>query len=210
MNFTYLDKEYEIIIIRKNNKNLYIRITDDLKIKVTCPFFYTNKMVLRIIEKNRDDVIKMIKKTCISNNKKEDNAYLGNKIHIKYEDIKKALFDGINLTVKDNKMLDNWYKKEALNVFKMYLNEEYYKFKENIPYPKLKVRNMKTRWGVCNRKDNSVTLNLQLIKKEPCYLRYVIVHELSHFVHFNHSKEFWSTVEKYYPMYKKIRKELKD
>ena len=72
----------------------------------------------------------------------------------------------------------------------------------------LKIRQMKTRWGVCNRKDNSVTLNLELIKKDKSCLNYVIVHELSHFVHFNHTKEFWCTVEKYCPDYKSVRQEL--
>ena len=68
---------------------------------------------------------------------------------------------------------------------------------------------MKTRWGVCNRKNNSVTLNLELIKKDHKYLNYVIVHELSHFVHFDHSRLFWQTVSKYCPEYKIVRKELK-
>ena len=41
-------------------------------------------------------------------------------------------------------------------------------------------------------------------------LDYVIVHELSHFIHFNHSKEFWNLVNKYCPRYKQIKKELKE
>ena len=69
---------------------------------------------------------------------------------------------------------------------------------------------MTTRWGVCNRKTNTVTLNLELYKYEDKALDYVIVHELSHFIHFNHSKEFWSVVEKYFPDYKKVRQYLKD
>ena len=69
---------------------------------------------------------------------------------------------------------------------------------------------MKTRWGVCNRRDNSVTLNSELIKYDLTKLDYVIVHELSHFIHFNHSKSFWNLVEKYSPNYKKIRKDLKE
>ena len=82
-------------------------------------------------------------------------------------------------------------------------------FIDEIPYPKLKIRTMKTRWGVCNRKDNSVTLNLELIKKDIKYLDYVIVHELSHFVYFDHSKNFWLEVCKYSPNYKELRKELR-
>ena len=69
---------------------------------------------------------------------------------------------------------------------------------------------MTTRWGVCNIRDNSVTLNTKLIEYDIEKLDYVIIHELSHFIHFNHSKSFWNQVEKYTPNYKQIRKELKD
>ena len=69
---------------------------------------------------------------------------------------------------------------------------------------------MKTRWGVCNIRDNSVTLNTRLIEYDIEKLDYVIIHELSHFIHFNHSKSFWKQVEKYTPDYKQIRNELKD
>ena len=68
---------------------------------------------------------------------------------------------------------------------------------------------MKTRWGVCNKKDDSITLNLDLVKEDKIYLDYVIVHELSHFIHFNHSKSFWLLVNKYVPNYKEIRKEMR-
>jgi predicted metal-dependent hydrolase len=73
-----------------------------------------------------------------------------------------------------------------------------------------KIRNMKTRWGVCNVKTHKVTLNLELIKKDLIYLDYVIVHELSHLLHANHSKAFWQCVEDNFKDYKKIRKELKE
>ena len=85
----------------------------------------------------------------------------------------------------------------------------YQVFEEKIPNPKLKFRKMKTRWGVCNRKENAITLNTDLLKYDLEKLDYVIIHELSHFVHFNHSKEFWLLVEKYCPYYKRIRKELR-
>ena len=86
----------------------------------------------------------------------------------------------------------------------------YETFEENIPTPKLKIRNMKTRWGVCNIKDNSVTLNSKLMEYDITKLDYVIIHELSHFKHFNHSKEFWTLVSKYCPNYKQVRKALRE
>ena len=69
---------------------------------------------------------------------------------------------------------------------------------------------MTSRWGVCNLKNKNVTLNLELSKYNTEALDYVIVHELSHFIYPNHSKDFWSLVGKYYPDYKKIRKNLKN
>ena len=72
------------------------------------------------------------------------------------------------------------------------------------------IRDMKTRYGVCNTKLKKITLNLELIKRDVIYIDYVIVHELSHLIHPNHSKDFWGVVEEVMPNYKKIRKELKN
>ena len=61
-----------------------------------------------------------------------------------------------------------------------------------------------------NRVKHSVTLNSELIKYNIRCLDYVIVHELSHVIHFDHSKNFWSLVSKYCNNYKAIKKELKE
>ena len=88
-------------------------------------------------------------------------------------------------------------------IFSERLEYNYNLFDEDIPFPKLKIRSMKTRWGVCNKRDNSITLNSKLIRYSIHEIDYVIIHELSHFVHFDHSKEFWETVRMYMPDYKK-------
>lgn len=212
MHFNYLDKDYLVIIEKKNNKNLYIRITEDLKIKITCNYLFNKLSIKKVLEDNRQSIEKMIDKQIKKNetNKREYNNLLGKKLNVIYKDVKRPIYDSGVITVKDDTMLNNWYKKYAKDVFKKYLDEAYYVFDEKIPYPIIKVRSMKTRWGVCNRRDNSVTLNLELIKKDPMYLNYVIVHELSHFIHFDHSRAFWHVVEKYCPDYKTVRKKLKE
>ena len=212
MHFNYLDKDYLVIIEKKNNKNLYIRITEDLKIKITCNYLFTKLSIKKVLEDNRQSIEKMIDKQIKKNetNKREYNNLLGRKLNIIYKEVKRPIYDSGIITVKDDTMLNNWYKQKAKDVFKKYLDKAYYVFDEKIPYPIIKVRSMKTRWGVCNRRDNSVTLNLELIKKDPEYLNYVIVHELSHFIHFDHSRAFWRVVEKYCPDYKTVRKKLKE
>ena len=95
-------------------------------------------------------------------------------------------------------------------LFKERLDYNYHLFEEEIPYPILKIRTMKTRWCVFNKRDNSVTLNSNLLRETIDKLDYVIIHELSHFVYFDHSKNFWKLVSKYCPEYKTIRQEMKE
>ena len=79
---------------------------------------------------------------------------------------------------------------------------------DDLPKFTLRVRKMKTRWGVCNKSSMTVTLNTELITKDVNLIDYVIVHELCHFKHMDHSPAFWNEVYKYYPYYKQARKEL--
>ena len=62
MNLFYNDKYYDINIIRKNNKNLYIRVSDDFKINITCPYLYTNKMIEKLVNDNINEITSMIDK----------------------------------------------------------------------------------------------------------------------------------------------------
>ena len=151
----------------------------------------------------------MIKKVENKQIKNEMFYYLGQPYEVIYMPTKLE-FSCNRLFVKDAETLQKWLKKETKQIFEEHLNIWYDRFEENIPFPKLKIRKMKTRWGVCNRRDNSVTLNSELIKYETDKLDYVIIHELSHFIHFNHSKEFWNLVSKYCPEYKEMRKALKE
>ena len=56
---------------------------------------------------------------------------------------------------------------------------------------------MKRKWGYCNKREKLIKLNSELIKYSINEIDYVIVHELSHFIEFNHSKNFWKYVKKY-------------
>ena len=103
--------------------------------------------------------------------------------------------------VEQQEILEQEYK---------HLDNIYNNFSKKVPYPSLTIRKMKTRWGVCNKKLQKVTLNYNLIYMDTKYLDYVIVHELSHFIHFDHSKNFWSLVGENEPNYRQIRKEMRE
>lgn len=210
MKYNIDNKEYEVVITRKNNKNTYIRVKEDLKIYVSTNYFVTNKEVKKLLDRNTEYLKEVIPKVERKKEKKEIFQYLGNNYDI-------IIMPESNVTIMNNiiyvdseETLKKWYLKQARTLFQERLDIIYQLFTEKIPYPKLRIRKMKTRWGVCNKKNMTVTLNLELLKYDITKLDYVIVHELSHFVHFNHSKEFWNLVAKYCPRYKQIKKELKE
>lgn len=209
MKYVIDNQEYEVVIIKKNNKNTYLRVTEDLKIYVTTSRFATKIGIKKIIENNEESIKKMINNQKQKNKKNEHFNYLGNQYEVFIDDVEGIKFLEDSIFVESNTYLEKWLKKQIKTLFQQQLDNYYNIFEEKIPYPKLKIRNMKTRWGVCNIRDNSVTLNSKLIEFDIEKLNYVIIHELSHFIHFNHSKEFWNLVSKYEPNYKRIRKEMK-
>lgn len=75
---------------------------------------------------------------------------------------------------------------------KIYLPQRTMEFSEkfNFNVNRIFIKNAKTRWGSCSSKNN-INLNLHLLRLPQKLIDYVILHELSHTVHHNHSKEFW-------------------
>lgn len=212
MTFNYkLDGEnYIVNVIKKNNKNTYIKIKEDCTIYVTTNYMATKRYIKNILDNNNEFLTKTLKKVKKRIEKDSEFYYLGKKYDIIYTSFDKVEIDENKLYCKNETELNKWLKKEMKKIFSERLKFNYNQFEENIPLPKLKIRSMKTRWGVCNKRDTSITLNSKLIKYSIKEIDYVIIHELSHLVHFDHSKQFWNTVEKYMPDYKKSVKILKE
>ena len=208
MKYELDNKKIEVIIIKKNNKNTYIRVKNG-QIYVTTNYFVTKLYIKRLLDKNKDSLRRMINNDKEKNEYKNHFYYLGNPYDIIIVPSLDIDITDDKIFVKSEEYLNKWLKKQTEIIFKNRLNLMYNLFEEKIPYPNLKIRKMKTRWGVCNKKNNNVTLNSELIKYGYDQIDYVVIHELSHFVHFDHSKDFWTLVYKYCPNYKKIRKSLK-
>ena len=210
MTYLFNGNEYKVEITRKTNKNTYIRFKNNV-IAVSTSYFVTNKQIVKLLDNNHEFLEKVIKKS----NQKEENVknhiILGEKYDIIIMDnIEEIDYQNRKIYIESISKYDSLIKRETQKLFESRLRYNYDLFEEKIPFPSLRIRKMTTRWGVCNRRDIRVTLNSELFKYGIEELDYVIIHELSHLVHFNHSKEFWSLVEKYCSNYKKIRKKLKE
>jgi predicted metal-dependent hydrolase len=72
---------------------------------------------------------------------------------------------------------------------------------------KLQIRCQRTRWGSCSRR-GTISLNVCLLFQRPEVLRYLMIHELSHLRHMNHSPRFWAEVARHEPNWKILDREL--
>ncbi len=72
---------------------------------------------------------------------------------------------------------------------------------------KVRIRDLKYAWGSCSSNQN-ISINLKLATKDERAIEYVVLHEMCHLIHMNHSKNFWNLVEKNMPKYKEYKKLL--
>lgn len=99
-----------------------------------------------------------------------------------------------------------WYKRQAkLNISK---RVQWYANLHKLEYKKIKITSASRRWGSCTTQGN-INFTWKLILLPIKIMDYVVVHELAHLVHHNHSKSFWTEVAKILPDYKERRKWLK-
>ena len=85
----------------------------------------------------------------------------------------------------------------------------FYAAKMGVTYGRITIRRQKTRWGSCSTK-GSLNFNCLLMLAPPQVVDYVVVHELSHRLHMDHSPAFWDTVQTYMPDYTLWRRWLKE
>ena len=210
MKITIEGQIFNVFITRKNNKNMYSRVKKD-GIYITCNYFVTNSMIKSFIEKNEDDIIRMNETVQRKEKKNEEFYYLGNSYGVVVlNTVSKIEFVGNQVFVKNKTYLNTFLKNECERIFNERVKICYNLFEEDIPYPKVMIGKMKRKWGYCNKRQELIKLNFELIKYSIDEIDYVIIHELCHFLEFNHSKNFWKYVKKYKPNYKENTKVLKE
>ncbi len=79
--------------------------------------------------------------------------------------------------------------------------------KHDIPYNRVFIRNQKTRWGSCSSKKN-ISLNMKIVRLPKKLMDYVIIHELVHIRHGNHSKKYWEALNRLTGDARSLNKEL--
>ncbi len=206
------------IKVTKRKKTISIRI-DKNKILVNTPKFVKENYILSLLERKK----KWISQTILKNNKQYKNNfankeafYLGKKYKI---NTKKGLSNGVilkndyleilynrkNINVK--KTLEQWYRLRCYLLLENRL--KYYSKKINLKYNSFSIYSFKRRLGSCDNKRH-ISFNWKIIFMPKKIIDYVVIHELCHIIHFNHSKLFWKEVSNFCPEYKSHKSWLKN
>ena len=205
-------------IIRSRRKTLAITVDSFGRCIVRAPLHCSEQRILSFVaEKEGWIVRKMSEKKGAGIELPPENLdsyalmLLGRKCKICVTDTPKVAFDGENgilyLPEKNPKdRLVKWLKENAKRIFTQVTADTANRM--GVTYKSVGVNSARSRWGSCSG-ENSIHFTFRLLYAPKEVVEYVIVHELAHTKHHNHSKAFWSEVAKFVPDWKDKRAWLK-
>lgn len=178
---------------RKSVKYARLRITPQMEVRLTVPLYMPEEEVKRFLIERQIWIEKTL--ATVTARRKQAAEILA----VSAEEVL-YLGEGIAppVALNDTEALTNWYKQQAKRVFANRIAE--LSRKHQLPFQKLFVRDTRTKWGSCSSLKN-IGLNWRLIKAPLWVLDYVILHELAHTIHMNHSQTYWNLVAKICPDY---------
>lgn len=217
----------EIDILRKNVKNLNLRVYPaEERVRISVPRRISEEAVIQFIEEK----LPWIKKH-ISNYRKrpqkeplkyktgEKHLYSGKELKLRVVEKNKAphvFIDAEKYLVlqvrpdsdisKRSSVLKEWYRSELKREIPLLI--EKWEKPMGVSVQEFGVKLMKTRWGTCNIRDQRIWLNLELAKKRPELLEYVVVHEMVHLLERLHNKRFYNFMSQFLPGWRSLKDEL--
>lgn len=212
---------YKIDYSKKRKRTVAFKVEDGI-LHVISPIKVSISFLMGLIEKRKfwtlERLNKKKKRPLIENNR---ILFLGNEIELNINE-NKLLKDGgycdfnnnqltVNISQNWNKsileeIIKSWYINECLNLITQRV--KFYAETYNFHYGKIAIREQKTVWGTCNCQNN-LSFNWKIITFNQNVIDYLVVHELVHTIHKNHSREYWQTVEKIIPDYRELNRQLK-
>lgn len=218
--------DYKVIF--SHRRSISIIVSPDKGVVVRAPVRTSIKSIEKYLEEKSGWISKHLEKHSelirINHEKRYTNGevhlFMGKENYLRisesakpfvrhYESIIEIGIKNTNDIVRIKSLLERWYKQEANNTFPIKFEEILCIYKHHRFFPTgFTVRTLKSRWGSCTN-SGKITINAHLIKLDPVYTEYVILHELCHLKYHNHGKDYYRLLEELVPNYKKIRKELR-
>lgn len=205
----------EYILIKQRRKTATISIDEKLNVIIKVPLYMTQKQIHELVVGQEEWI-----KATLDKKKKlietqdwyytEKLLYMGE--YRKIERFKTSLQkfsidfnDKGFIIVSDGseeverQLVEKFFRKQAKE--ELTRLADFYANKVGVQYHKITIRHQATRWGSCSSKGN-LSFNLKIMCAPKEMIEYVVLHEIMHLKHFNHSKAFWQSIEEVMPNYK--------
>jgi predicted metal-dependent hydrolase len=220
--FKYGDYKYKYYLVYEDRKTISLTVKPNLSIIVKCPHTYSEDKIEKFLKRKWNWLQKQLKDLKRFNKNKKEKEYISGesflylgrqyKLVVKKSEKNRVHFQSGRIILesldvsKNKKILNEWYEKRAEQVFKERYRQMLKKFNYEF-VPELALRKMEKRWGSFLTK-KKVLLNPELIKAHKECIDYVIIHELCHMKHQNHSTNFYKLLESKVPHWKKVKEKL--
>ena len=212
---------------RKNIKNINLRIRHDGGIFVSAPDSVPQTVIDAYVTGRKDFIFNAVAgfqsqaapQTEMQYISGENVTFLGKNMRIKVEQDAQEYVDcdGVYVSIhvqspddtkRKSRLFRQWLDTQSRLVFSGIMQEVHTSFAAyHASFPELRLREMTSRWGTCQPSKNTITLNTRLIEAPQNCIEYVVFHEFCHFVHPNHSKQFYALLQVMLPDWRE-RKEL--
>lgn len=201
-------------ILRQSRKTISLSVTDELEVVVKAPRWVSKKHLDDFVMQHQAWIEKTVK---LKQERKQNDFltrkaafYLGKELPITvrpayYQKEKVLLTDKGFIIIthgdeeRQHELLEAFYKKEAKDLLTTL--SHFYAQAIGVKFEKITIRKQKTRWGSCSSR-GTLSYNLKIMCAPKEMIAYVVLHEVMHLKHFNHSKAFWNDIEKMMPDYK--------
>lgn len=200
--YTYNGEVFTVILTRKKMKNIRYRLRDKT-FYISAPYLATRGSIEKGLIKFAPQLIASRKPQPMG----EDYIYiLGEKYPLSESGIINILSDKI-IKFKSQEDLIKKLKKFLLIIVTKRVRE--YEQRMNLEAHNVRVRNMRSRYGSNSKRSRTVCFALSLVHYSIDIIDAIVVHELSHSIHFDHSPKFYSVVYTYCPDYDYLHKKLR-
>jgi predicted metal-dependent hydrolase len=207
-----------VLVIRSRKRtSVGIQVLQDATIKITIPYFFPKSQIPKILEEKKEWIQNAQQKMLSRQPKKVPEGvylYLGKHYPLTLRPGQKELIE-----VLDNRLyiasfnekflktyLVSWYKQQARKIIVERVN--HYAQIAGLKFRSVAITTAETRWGSCSS-NKTLNFNWKLVMAPLEVIDYVVTHELAHLTELNHSRDFWETVRKMYPLYREYRTWLK-
>lgn len=208
-------------IIRSKRRTIALIVESDGSVTVRAPLKASDRLILqfvenhaRWVEKKQAEIHAAVPIQPKQYLPGESFLYLGQSYPleiVKDQKRKLVLEDCFKLaeSVQANAetVFQNWYRQQAGRIITGRV--QHFADNHQFSYKKIRISSARTRWGSCST-SGTLGFSWRLILTPPDVIDYVVVHELAHTVHHNHSKRFWKLVETLLPDYKERRRQLRE